>query len=417
MRTKRSFVSAVALSLLLAACHESPVATDLDQTPPLQEGSVQVGWILTPRGEPLQIRYQVVDGMAIHEGDINLGPAEKVARTREEALGGPRPDGLRRGSVIDGGAFWSNGSVPYEISGSFTAAQRATIEAGMAHVATSAAGVSFVPRTGWWQSSYVRFELHGSNCNSAVGRSGGEQIINLTAGCAGHQGVVAHEILHALGMWHEQSRCDRDNYVTIHSENIESNMDHNFDRKCPASGWFWSVGGIDHLSYDEGSIMHYGTHAFSANGQPTISSKRGMDWAMGQLSGLSLVDAGTLNRIYQPYAVSGVSISYSGAPTISWNAYNKNETGYTVNLVVVYEEYDDYNDTSYIYDYETYPIGWTTQTSIQDSQRSYTGVERCWIYYSINGSASYAYYYEIIGAFPFGVSSQPNRTPALVASC
>ena len=32
--------------------------------------------------------------------------------------------------------------------------------------------------------------------------------------------VPAHEILHVLGRFHEQSRPDRDQYVVVHSQNI-----------------------------------------------------------------------------------------------------------------------------------------------------------------------------------------------------
>ena len=36
-----------------------------------------------------------------------------------------------------------------------------------------------------------------------------------------------HEIFHALGRWHEQSRPDRDLYVEIHEDNIQSGMYNN----------------------------------------------------------------------------------------------------------------------------------------------------------------------------------------------
>ena len=54
-----------------------------------------------------------------------------------------------------------------------------------------------------------------------VGQNGGKQEISIGHDCE-KTDIVLHEILHALGFWHVQSRTDRDDYVTVHYENIES---------------------------------------------------------------------------------------------------------------------------------------------------------------------------------------------------
>jgi hypothetical protein len=93
-----------------------------------------------------------------------------------------------------------------------------------------------------------------------VGRQGGGQYIK--CGLKGYKaGSIAHEILHTVGFWHEQSRLDRDHYVRIIWDNIEFGKGHNFEKHFGD--------GVDLGSYDFESIMHYPKDAFG-NGKLTI---------------------------------------------------------------------------------------------------------------------------------------------------
>ena len=62
-------------------------------------------------------------------------------------------------------------------------------------------------------------------CYSLYGRQGGNQSVSLDDFClfpieSDRAPTVLHELMHALGFWHELDRYDRDNYVIINWENI-----------------------------------------------------------------------------------------------------------------------------------------------------------------------------------------------------
>lgn len=82
--------------------------------------------------------------------------------------------------------------------------------------------------TAWWRRLCWPSGLHRAgksdgSCSSYIGRMAiGEQDVQLATGCLKLIGEVQHELLHVLGLYHEQSRMDRDQYVYIVSENIFS---------------------------------------------------------------------------------------------------------------------------------------------------------------------------------------------------
>ena len=67
----------------------------------------------------------------------------------------------------------------------------------------------------------ILLTLH--RCWSYVGMIGGRQDISIGPGCTSL--IPVHEIFHALGRWHEQSRPDRDNFVKVNLNNVPEGND------------------------------------------------------------------------------------------------------------------------------------------------------------------------------------------------
>ncbi|NXA37592.1 MEP1A protein, partial [Eudromia elegans] len=150
--------------------------------------------------------------------------------------------------------------------------------------------IDFKPYEG--ETSYIFFRKE-SGCWSMVGDQKTGQNLSIGSGCD-HKAIVEHEILHALGFYHEQSRMDRDDYVTIWWDEILTGREHNFLK--------YDDSFISDLNtpYDYESVMHYAPFSFNKNESiPTITAKiPAFDNIIGQRLDFSSIDLERLNRMY-----------------------------------------------------------------------------------------------------------------------
>ncbi len=227
------------------------------------------------------VAYTNNGGQAVTEGDIILGSVAEIEAAGLEK--GPTPRAASQYLNSSGSApLWTDATMYYTISASFPNQQRILDAINDWNTQTP---LKVLPRTG--QPNYVQFVVSPEGfCQSFIGMIGGQQTIELGSGCP--RSAVVHEIGHAFGLMHEQSRRDRNNWLTVLYENVDNVNYLQFEQRTSSR---------DLGYYDYGSIMHYSNSGFSLDGNADLETvPQGIP--IGQRTGLSAGDIDGISRMY-----------------------------------------------------------------------------------------------------------------------
>ena len=121
--------------------------------------------------------------------------------------------------------------------------------------------------------------------------------------------ITLHELGHAIGMWHEQQRKDRDRWVTVFRSNIDPG----------GGGGNWHpqrLAGTDIGPYDYRSVMHYGFSSddLRRHGHILMADTIPPGMPMGQTVELSPGDIDAVARLYGPRAGRARGVDQSARP-------------------------------------------------------------------------------------------------------
>lgn len=217
-------------------------------------------------GQDIEVKAQVRGDTVLLQGDIMMGRHSEIGNQ----------------AAIISSKFWNNSTVPYTIRDDIPLGTRSAI-ADAVNFYNTKTNVRWVKRT--TERDYVEF-FPGSGCWSYVGRNGGKQQISLGSGC-GYSSIAQHEMGHAIGFHHEQSRTDRDQHIRLDCSAVP----------CGDINWKLIGEAGPYGEYDFRSIMHYG--AFRGGKQVIFPVSNIDPREIGRSSNLTSTDIAAVNYLYK----------------------------------------------------------------------------------------------------------------------
>ncbi|XP_065928917.1 uncharacterized protein [Magallana gigas] len=191
--------------------------------------------------------------------------------------------------------LWPNGVIPYVVDyasfDSSDASRLSNLINWAVEIIHNSSCVTWKLREN--EQEYVRI-FNGEDCSSIIGKvsgsTSGQKLSLNSANCLFLETVI-HEMLHAMGGEHEQTRGDRNRHLKFNWENIEENAVHNNILRPTKND----------APYDLSSIMQYGLKDFSKNNKKTMELiKPDLEYLLTE-SGktLTIYDIAEINDAYQ----------------------------------------------------------------------------------------------------------------------
>ena len=148
------------------------------------------------------VTYEIIDGLAVWDGDIILGTPEELEPCGECAAPDQTLDNRNKALAVSSKErLGPGGIIPYVIDPELL---NPNVLDAIRHWEQNTP-IRFVETMG--QPNWVRF-VSSDGCRAHLGMVGGEQKVFLSENCG--LSTVLHEIGHAVGLRHEQQRNDRD---------------------------------------------------------------------------------------------------------------------------------------------------------------------------------------------------------------
>lgn len=189
--------------------------------------------------------------------------------------------------------------VPYTIPKKFSKDNRKALANVIAEYKENTC-VRLVKRSS--EKDYVHIQTTDSGCFVwTIGNTGGKQVLNDGASCS--WGNMVHEFMHKLGFYHEQTRPDRDKFITINWDNLAKHEKKQGVSKGKWASQFKACTGrgckVSTTNYDYGSIMHYSPYM---GGYQVMKAKSNCPnppcKIKYQRSRLSKLDIQGINKVY-----------------------------------------------------------------------------------------------------------------------